>query len=105
MSFDAILGQEAATGLLKETLAKERIASGYLFFGPDGVGKRTTALEFARAILCANRRVSDACGECPACIRSRAGSHRRRSRTPCTCIAGSPGNGVRCAGCGWSSGC
>jgi len=75
MSFDSILGQEAAIRLLVETLTKERVASGYLFFGPDGVGKRKTAQAFARAILCPNRRVADPCEDCPSCARSRAGSH------------------------------
>jgi len=75
MSFESILGQEAAIRLLVEALSKERIASGYLFFGPDGVGKRKTARAFARAILCPNREVADPCEDCPACVRSRAGSH------------------------------
>ncbi|MEN8149676.1 MAG: DNA polymerase III subunit delta' [Planctomycetota bacterium] len=75
MSFDAILGQDAAIGLLKEALVKERVASAYLFYGPDGVGKRTAAMAFARAVLCSDRRIAAACGECPACRRSRAGSH------------------------------
>lgn len=88
MSFDEILGQAAATDLLTEALTKERVASGYLFFGPDGVGKRTTAIEFARAVLCRDQRLPTPCGECPSCIRSRAGSHpglifveRDKSRT------------------------
>jgi len=75
MSFEAIRGQEAAIRLLSDSLALERVASGYLFFGPDGVGKRTTATAFARAILCPFRRHADPCEECPSCVRSRAGSH------------------------------
>lgn len=74
MSFDGIVGQDAAIGLLRESILKDRVASGYLFSGPDGVGKRTTALRFARAILCSVDG-AEACGECPSCIRAKAGSH------------------------------
>lgn len=46
----------------------------YLFQGPDGVGKETTALELARALNCENGGL-DACGECRACAMARGMSH------------------------------
>jgi len=71
-----VRGQGAARRLLSEALRGDRVGSGYLFHGPEGVGKRTTALCFARAILCPEGgRLGDACGECPSCRRSHAGSH------------------------------
>lgn len=76
-SFEDIRGQDEALRQLRGALHEERLASGYLFFGPDGVGKRTTALAFARSVLCRNRSEDgDACGVCPACARLRSGGHR-----------------------------
>ena len=76
MSFDEIRGQGPALRLLAGTLRRDRVGSGYLFHGPEGVGKCTTALAFARAVLCPEgSRIGDACGECPSCVRSAAGSH------------------------------
>ncbi len=51
-----------------------RIASSYIFEGAEGVGKMRAALLFADALVCQNR-VSAPCGKCPACLRSRAGTH------------------------------
>jgi DNA polymerase-3 subunit delta' len=76
-SFREILGQDDALRQLRVALREGRLAHGYLFFGPDGVGKRTTALAFARSILCRSRTEDgDACGRCPACARLRSGGHR-----------------------------
>ncbi len=76
-SFEEIRGQDDALRQLRRALREGRLASGYLFFGPDGIGKRTTALAFARSVLCRERTGSeDACGECPACTRLRSGGHR-----------------------------
>ncbi len=76
-SFEEIRGQEEALRLLRMALQEQRLSNGYLFFGPDGVGKRTTALAFARSILCRDRTSGeDACGRCPACARLRSGGHR-----------------------------
>lgn len=76
-SFEEIRGQEEALRLLRKALGEQRLANGYLFFGPDGVGKRTTALAFARSVLCRDRTSGeDACGRCPACVRLRSDGHR-----------------------------
>ncbi|MFC1621618.1 ATP-binding protein [Candidatus Omnitrophota bacterium] len=50
MSFENIIGQNAAVNSLKGIIAQDTARGSYLFFGPDGVGKRTTAIEFAKAI-------------------------------------------------------
>ncbi|MEO0759158.1 MAG: DNA polymerase III subunit delta' [Cyanobacteria bacterium J06648_16] len=50
-SFDAVIGQTQAVTLLKQSLARQRIAPGYLFLGPDGVGKGLTARAFAESLL------------------------------------------------------
>jgi len=76
-SFEEIRGQDDALRQLRLALREERLGSGYLFFGADGIGKRTTALAFARSVLCRERTAGeDACGVCPACVRIRSGGHR-----------------------------
>ncbi len=50
MPFEKILGNEAALGRLKGLLKSGRLAHAYIFSGPDGVGKKLAALDFARAL-------------------------------------------------------
>ncbi|HCJ66735.1 MAG TPA: DNA polymerase III subunit delta' [Elusimicrobia bacterium] len=52
MSFSHILGQERVIEILKRLFAGNRFPQGLLFYGPSGVGKRTTALELAKALNC-----------------------------------------------------
>lgn len=44
------------------------LAHAYLFSGPEGVGKKTTAHQFAAILLCMNREFGPPCGECPGCV-------------------------------------
>lgn len=69
-----ILGQRQAIDNLQRQLANDRLHHGYLFHGPAGVGKFTTALALARVVLCHQRAVSPeddsfiiACGRCASC--------------------------------------
>jgi DNA polymerase-3 subunit delta' len=48
--FQSILGQPYAVGVLQNALEHHQLAGAYLFVGPDGVGKRTTAIQFAKAL-------------------------------------------------------
>lgn len=76
MSYDGVRGHRAAIRILREAVSGGRVASGYLLFGPEGVGKATVARRFARAIFCPDgARSGEACGACPACTRSASGSH------------------------------
>lgn len=68
------MGQAEAAGFLGRSLAAGRVAHAYLFQGPEGVGKRTTALYFARLLLCEDAQ-EPGCGACPACRRVAAGTH------------------------------
>ena len=52
MGFGEIVGQDRAIGRLRRAMTRDRVAHGYLFVGPDGVGKRTTAVKFAKALMC-----------------------------------------------------
>jgi DNA polymerase-3 subunit gamma/tau len=66
-TFDAVVGQDAITRTLRNALASGRVAHAYLFAGPRGVGKTTTARLLAKALLCPERNGDAACGKCAAC--------------------------------------
>jgi DNA polymerase-3 subunit gamma/tau len=72
--FEAVVGQEAITRTLRNALVSGRIAHAYLFAGPRGIGKTTTARLLARALLCPERREAEPCGACPVCVEAQAGA-------------------------------
>ncbi|GAB4329251.1 MAG: hypothetical protein Kow0037_04230 [Calditrichia bacterium] len=74
MSFDAVIGQEHVTRTLKNALKNQRIAHGYIFAGPRGVGKTTTARLLAKAVNCQNQPVVDPCNDCESCKSITAGN-------------------------------
>ncbi len=65
--FKELVGQEHIVRTLLNQLESGRIAHAYLFTGPRGTGKTSTAKLFARAINCAHTVNGDPCGECDAC--------------------------------------
>jgi DNA polymerase III subunit delta' len=80
MPFGEICGQERPVAALRRAWAAGRLAQGYCFAGPPGVGKRTTALALAQAVNCLSplregAGAPDACGRCRACVRIAAGQH------------------------------
>jgi DNA polymerase III subunit delta' len=65
MRFAEIYGHEKPIAILKSAMAKDRIAHAYLFYGMDGIGKKTTASVFARALNCgAEDPPCDVCASC-----------------------------------------
>jgi DNA polymerase III subunit delta' len=68
MGFRDVINQEQAKEFLKNCIVSGRIANGYLFHGPRGVGKSTLALAFAQALNCETRD-PEGCGLCPSCKR------------------------------------
>jgi DNA polymerase-3 subunit gamma/tau len=66
-TFEAVVGQDAITRTLRNALASGRIAHAYLFAGPRGIGKTTTARLLARALLCPERAGAEPCGACAVC--------------------------------------
>ena len=65
--FDTVVGQEPVTRTLRNALVSGRVAHAYLFTGPRGVGKTTTARLLAKALCCTARVGAEACGACPSC--------------------------------------
>src|SRR6186713_3516586 len=66
--FDDVVGQEAVTRTLRNALASGRLAQSFVFAGPRGVGKTTTARILARALSCSNGPTAEPCGKCDACV-------------------------------------
>ncbi|NLI00746.1 MAG: DNA polymerase III subunit gamma/tau [Chthonomonadales bacterium] len=75
-SFSELLGQEHITRVLRNSISAGRIAHAYLFCGPRGCGKTSTARLLARSLNCMafDRPTPDPCGSCPSCIRIRDGN-------------------------------
>ncbi|HWU32366.1 MAG TPA: DNA polymerase III subunit gamma and tau, partial [Marmoricola sp.] len=66
-TFAEVIGQDHVTGPLRQALANNRVNHAYLFSGPRGCGKTTSARILARALNCEKAPISDPCGECQSC--------------------------------------
>ena len=66
--FDDVVGQRGVTQTLRNALTQGRLAQSYIFAGPRGVGKTTTARILARALSCEQGPTADPCGNCDACV-------------------------------------
>ena len=67
--FDSLVGNERAKETLRRMLGQGRVPGALLFAGEEGLGKRSFALELARALNCRNKQGVEGCGVCPACVR------------------------------------
>ena len=72
--FDEIVGQEHITTTLKNAISMERLHHAYLFTGPRGIGKTSTARIFSKALNCEKGPSLKPCNICPACKEITAGS-------------------------------
>lgn len=74
MSFAAVVGHQKQLAILRSALISQRLHHAYLFVGPEGVGKRTVAVAYAKAIHC-RQRSDDFCDRCENCQRISDGNH------------------------------
>ncbi len=73
-SFETLIGQDNIARTLQNSIQRGQLAHAYLFCGPRGVGKTSTARIFAKAINCSNPGPDmEPCGECESCISFREG--------------------------------
>ena len=91
--FDDVVGQPAVTRTLANAIKSGRIAQSFVFAGPRGVGKTTTARILARALSCEKGPTADPCGTCDTCreiaegrdidvLEIDAATHTRRRQRP-----------------------
>lgn len=67
-SFEGLVGQNHVVEILKNSIKENRIAHAYLFSGPRGTGKTSTARILAKAINCLDNKKGIACGKCANCL-------------------------------------
>ncbi len=77
MVWQGVLGHDEIVAWFRRALERGRLASSFLFVGPEGIGKRRFAFALAQTLLCSTRSevLMDPCGRCPACLQVRSLSH------------------------------
>jgi len=74
-TFEAVVGQQHIETTLKNAVAEGKVAHAYLFTGPRGTGKTTTARLLAKALLCEHAVAGEPDGTCDQCVEVAEGRH------------------------------
>jgi DNA polymerase III, delta prime subunit (EC 2.7.7.7) len=74
MAFKEIIGQDLAIKILRKSLKENKISQTYLFVGPEGVGKKLTAISLVQALNC-KVEPFEGCGKCESCLNIKKLSH------------------------------
>jgi len=77
LGFSNIKGQDLTIQVLRNSMHNDSLSHAYLFVGPEGVGKKATALALAQALNCYNysREQQDSCNQCTSCRKVLSGNH------------------------------
>jgi len=75
VSFKDVIGQVSAIAFLKSAFSSGRIAHAYVFIGPEGIGKRKAALNFAKLLLCESPSAHEPCESCASCLKAGGSNH------------------------------
>lgn len=106
MQWESLLGHQSQYEWFSNALRQSRLATSFLFVGPDGVGKRTFAKLLAKSLLCRSTSISElnACGRCEDCAQVEASTHpdlielskpAEKSSLPLDLLIGGPENRMR----------
>ena len=68
VSFDEVFGQDNIVKIIKNAVINEKISHAYLFSGPRGTGKTTTAKILAKVVNCESLENGNPCGKCNSCL-------------------------------------
>lgn len=75
MSLRDVIDHKSAVSMLISALRRQRVSSSYIFSGESGIGKRFTALNFAKALNCVGTEDSDSCDTCISCKKIDSSTH------------------------------
>ena len=73
-AFEDLVGQEPIRRTLENAISQNRISHAYLFAGPRGTGKTSTARILAKALNCSDLQGSQPCGHCESCLAIQKGN-------------------------------